>query len=297
VAARTVQAGVAVTFGAYLLWYAAYLAPRISPDLMGFWAEYTLDRSAGMTGAIRSALELPFSFGSSISTLPSALTLLVLSASAVTVVLSRGWASLVLLLGPIVATFGAALLGLAPFGGGRTDAFLLPAAALMIGIGADALRLQVCRIPQVRSLGGWLVPVLFGVVLISTPPARPYPDSNIRPLLRIIDEDRAPSEPVLVQYLARFGYALYTPSEIRMLPAPASMQGFAVEIDEPHVFVLSFSPDEVRQDVERAVEGSEGVWLLEAHMSWGARRERSSSRNSGRKGSRSSTGSRDRKPG
>ncbi len=246
-------------------WYLLFLRPRITPALREFWAPHYLVRDEGLPAMARSLAELGGGFAASFSLFPAPLVMaaLVLAAGAV---LGRGARSpglVVLLVGPFAGALALAAAGAAPLGGGRTDAWLLPVAALLLGAGAGALVERLEWGARVR-VGATAVVLL--LVLVGVRPAEPYPEHDVRSLVERLERERAVGEVVLVQRHTRFGYGLHTTAPVRLVPDPESWQGFEVEVEDPGVWMLPFPEARLRWDILRVTSETDGaVWVIESH--------------------------------
>jgi len=239
-------------------WYLLWLRPRITQDLREFWAAHYLVTDQGSGAFVLSLHDVTAGFALSLSGLPPALVLIALAGGAVAAV-RRGLPAALLLFGPLSGAVVLAGWGLAPLGGGRTDAYLLPGAALAIGLALTA-------IPGRRGLAVCAVALL--LVLLPARPAEPYPQHDLREVVRELEDRRRPGEPVLVQHHSRFGYGLYTPVPVRIVGDPESWQGFTVEPDDPDVVLLPYPSARLRWDVLRAASEAPALWVVESHMSF-----------------------------
>lgn len=169
-----------------------------------------------------------------------------------------------LLLGPVLIAFGLAVVGRAPFGGGRTDIYLYPGVALAV-----ALTVQ-------RALGGrrlrWAGPaVTVALALFAVTDGRrhvegnPYPGADTARLIALVRNQMVPGDAVVVAPFTRYAFALYDRTAPEVLLSSRYSTGFTVASPDSDVFILPAEFYETGYDAGAAV-GFVGdrrrVWYL-----------------------------------
>jgi hypothetical protein len=262
-AVRWAVAGCGVWLLIALTWYVAVLRPAITPAIRGYWADRYVASVRELLIGLGGLLE-------GFSALPVALGAVAAVGGAVVLALRRP-TLLVVCLGPVAALAVLAVLGLAPLGGGRTDAALYPGLALVVGALLGGSR--VTRDPAVHSSAWrWLAPgaaaALAAVAIVVTGAPPPYPQEDVRPLVARLAQVRADDEPVLVYPSTIWAYALYTRAPVSLETDRASPWGFRPEVDDGGVTLLEAHREEPSRYVAAvnvAVAGADSVWLLASH--------------------------------
>lgn len=218
-------------------------------------------------GPARAAGDLAASTGKVLdgfTGLPVALGAAALFLAAVVVTVRRPLLA-VLLLTPLAASAVLAGVGVAPFGGGRTDIHLYPSLALLVALGLHQALARLRRPPA-----AWAA-TLAALVLVAVPlrAAPPYPEEDLRPLVEVVESSAGPDDAIAVYSASRSGHALYTSAPVDLRPDPSSANGFAALVADPRVRVLGPHrdvPSRYEPEVEAVTAGHERIWLLRSHV-------------------------------
>lgn len=266
VAARRGLAACAAFGLAAIAWYVAVLAPVVSSSVRGFWSGRYLEVGDGIGPAITSLRTAAVGVADGFSDLPTLMILIVAAVAAAALLWYRAEVA-VLLLAPTFAAVVLAAMQLAPLGGGRTDTYLYPSLALLIGGGVEVLADRFTH-PRVSILAVTAAAAVGTASLVVATPATDYPAQDARPLVAQLDQARAPDDQVLVYPATMWAYALYTDREVSFEPDEASSWGFAPTFADPAVAVLPpgrDAPEVYLPTVERLTAGGQRIWLLATH--------------------------------
>ena len=174
---------------------------------------------------------------------------LLVSLAGLGVILRRRPALGLMLTGPAVVLFAAALAQQFPFRG-RLVMFLMPCLLLALAAGADWARQQVSRVHD--ALGWGLMASLLAVpvaTVVATPP--PYELEHTRSVLTFLEARRQPGDIVYVFPLTRIGLLYYGP---RYGLEPYEWTTGVCDSDDTRAYIL---------DVDR-FRGSPRVWTITA---------------------------------
>lgn len=271
----------ACAYGVFFVgWYAVLLRPLINADLQAYWSNRYLSLEGGPTAAFDNVITAARRVVRGLTGLGPYgqwvmnIALVVLVGSAIAVARRRPSMSIALVL-PTVLGFVAAALHMAPIGGGRTDMYLFPSLALLLAGGVDALlRSLHARGRPTRSISRWAVGgTLVLMTLLVTNVATPvrYPQQNIRPLVRILEEERQDSDIILLYPGAVLMYSLYT-SESIDIDTTTERNGlpFMPTFADPQVRILPTDgrqePESYAPTVSSAARAGERIWLLASHI-------------------------------
>lgn len=255
---RWVAVALPVTFGAFaLLWYLFFLRGQITGGLSRYWDDYYIAPS-GLIGSTGTAVGR---FAEGLALSPAWLWVAIIGLAAVIALIRLPRVRWLVIL-PLLAALGLAVLGLAPLGGGRTDIYLYPVALFAAGLGLHQV---------VEWLGGWAwgaVGLALAGVLLVQPSGSEYPIEDVAPLVEFLDEAAGPGEAVAIYQLTRYPYALYTEQPIDIVDCPNCGTGFDVRFSrEDIVIVPGRRPPEVYPERLGALaEEYETVWFIASHL-------------------------------
>jgi len=254
---RAVYAAVAAYTAFAAVWWKIVLQPRLGTALHDYWqAFYISGNPGGILGGLRSAaVRLAHGF----SDFPSTLTIIVFVAAAVVVVRTRPSLSM-LFLTPLLAAVVLALFRVAPIGTGRTDLYLYPVFALLIGV----------AVSEISTRNSWGVYVAVALVVGSLALARApntYPQEDMRQAVAILNVSLRPSDTIMVYSGGRYAFALYAPWPVSVFASNAQTNGFDVRIQRPHTTILaSYGTQQgYRNAVARITHGAARVWFIGSH--------------------------------
>lgn len=226
-------------------WWLFVIRPATNEGLRRYWDDFhTLAKAPDAAEAL-----LPFG---------GTVALLVLAVAAVVAVARRPTPA-ALAVAPVVVAVAVALVGLQPLGGGRTDAHLLPALALLIALAVDAL-------PS-RAVAAAAVSV---ALVVAAPSAAPYPEEDLGPLVAAYDAGALGDDdaPLLVYSSARWAWALETTEPIALVDSETEANGFDVAALDPGTRILPRlrdEPERYPEAVETAAGDATSIWLLVSH--------------------------------
>jgi hypothetical protein len=240
------------------VWWKVALQPRLGSALRHYWQAFYISSSnpGGVPGGLRSvAVRLAHGF----SDFPSTITFIVFVAAAVVVVRTRPTLS-ILLLTPLLAAVVLALFSIAPIGTGRTDLYLYPVFALLIGV----------AVSEISKRQWWGVYVALALVIGSVALARApsmYPQEDMRQAVAVLNAHMEPDDTVMVYPGGRYAFALYTPWPVSVFASKAQTNGFDVRIHHPHTDILGSygSQEDYNTAVERITKGAARVWFIGSH--------------------------------
>ncbi len=266
VAVRSVEKparrGAYAAVGLYLafaaVWWKIALQPRLGSALRHYWQAFYISGSnpGGVLGGMRSvAVRLAHGF----SDLPSTITFIVFVAAAVVVVRTRPNLS-ILLLTPLLAAVVLALFSIAPIGTGRTDLYLYPVFALLIGV----------AVSEVSKRQWWGIFIAIALVIGLVAQARiptTYPQEDMRQAVAVLNANMKPTDTIMVYSGGRYAFALYAPWPVSVFASKAQTNGFDVRIHRSHTGILGTygSEREYKTAVERITNGAARVWFIGSH--------------------------------
>lgn len=124
----------------------------------------------------------------------------------ITLLISRNWTVLALLIIPMVCTLAAAIARLYPYHGERQTIFLLPMIYILIGFGFDYLlkidRKKVAVIPLVVILG-------IGGLMSTYDYLNWQGVENIKPIVKMLSSSYEPGDEIYIYYGARYAFSYY----------------------------------------------------------------------------------------
>ena len=172
-----------------------------------------------------------------------------------------------LLLGPVALAFGLAVVGRAPFGGGRTDVYLYPCVALAL-----ALVLQKVLGGDRRSFDRGAHAVVAGALLVFAAASirpfalrNPYPGADMAELTAAVRRQAAPGDAIVVAPFGRYAYALYSRQPPQVILSSRYSTGVTVASGDPDVLIMPAEFYETGYDPDAGVTFAHGrsrVWYL-----------------------------------
>jgi hypothetical protein len=255
-------------------WYFAILKPGSSdPALLRFWGNNFIVLNEGPAKAFySSARGIYHLFKGTVGGTPY--TLIGAGLFFLAALIWRTTPA-VLLLFPLLGAIAAAAAGRTPIGA-RTDAYLVPLIALVIGLGFDSLFRSGARGLPIR-LQGYCKYVAIGLgtsLIIIDLPQRimplPYWLEDVRSLTKIWEDERTPTDRTLTYCGAAFGLALY--SNVTSEPRRTTTgMPFFPSFHDPQITVLEYcdfldEPQRRTEEIRKAVgTGTDRIWLLASH--------------------------------
>lgn len=257
--------------GAYLgftaVWWAVYLRSRVPEALRTYWSEDFLTVDDGVTALLVDLRDSLSRMTDGFLPVRPAWPVLVVAGA---VVLRTAPRLAILLVSPLAVAVGLSALHQAPLGVGRTEIYLLPIAALMIGAAVDGVTRMRGRLsPSLTWPGVLLVcTVLIGAEISSGRRVEPYPQEDVRGFIEAAAPHLRPSDLALVYPATRWAWAVYGPGSFKPVRDDASPTGFDVEIAAPGVRVLRphrDHPERYGPEIEAAVRGRDRVVFFASH--------------------------------
>ena len=277
-----VIAGVAMLASgiALLAWYIILIRPNVTEGVRDYWADHYVDRRRFVTSLQSLASRYVELIANTFNLDPRGVMAVLAS---VLCLLLISWALVqrpvpMIAVGvPIALAGGLAYLGLAPLGGGRTDLHLIVLVIAGVMGGLDvALRALADRLareepnystdPVSTRLATLSMLALTGVLtaivlLVDRPEPRPYPDNDASRLVQVIDDQRLPSEAVVL-HRSVYAYGLYSERSSRPVSdgyhyAPR----FAGDELVARLRWATDAPSHV-DALGRVAEATDGIWLL-----------------------------------
>jgi hypothetical protein len=146
----------------------------------------------------------------------------------------------VLIVASVVAAGLFAVAHVAPLGTGRTDAYLYPALALLVGFGVETSCSWVGRVRREAAFAVVaIVVVVVGFVTVDQIAHRPsYPGGSIVPVAKAANSVIAGGGGVLIEGTARWPWTYYEVRNVRLRFSGLYNTGFAPLNDDPHVYIM-----------------------------------------------------------
>jgi hypothetical protein len=240
--------------------YALLVLRAVPPPLKEFWrARYITDASTAATAFER--------FTDGLVSHPGPVALVVVLATVGVLWARRDLAPL--LIGPIVVGAALAVAQRAPFGGGRTDAYLYPCVAVAAAVTAQ--KVLECRPLRNVPVSYLAVAVAVGVGMVTLVDTRnalvefPYPSADIGPLMRLVDRERLAGDVVVVTPFSRYPYAFYSDAAPQFVVSQKYSAHFTVVSSDPSVYIMPAERYESGYDAHAAVNFANGrarVWYI-----------------------------------
>lgn len=171
-----------------------------------------------------------------------------------------------LVLAPILAALGLALLQRAPFGGGRIDIYLYPCVALLAAMAVQKLVDSgpvPDRLAQPAMATG--IVILAATTGLHHVRANPYPAADMGPLTAAVRSRLGPADAVVVGPFSRYPFALYDSADVDVVFSSRYAPGFTVRSQDPDVLIMPAEYFEDGYDEGLAVRFAEGrtrVWYV-----------------------------------
>jgi hypothetical protein len=177
-----------------------------------------------------------------------------------------------LLLLPILAAIIAAAAGRAPIGV-RTDAYLVPLVALVMGLGFDAMlrcKLHSTHVRLQSYCKHVAIALSISVLAIGLPKRllpEPYPLQDVRSLAKLWETQQDASDRLVLYCPADDPFALYSHRTFRVRPTG---NAFDTIFDDPQIIQLDCAlrdaPEKYGEEIQRALGNRpERMWLLVTH--------------------------------
>jgi hypothetical protein len=242
--------------------------PHTNTLLHEFWKPAFVSWNHGIGSGTTQIYERLRATVAGFSWLDPRLTLLILLAGGVVVAVRRPILGVAIWTSIAVAVALAAL-QVAPLGGGRTDIYLFPLFALMIGNGIDETARMLQRHPAAVAIAG-VGCVLAAAAWLTASTQRVVPRYTLedtRPLVHLVERSRHPGDLTLIYPSTNFAYGLYTRFPIRLVHDDRYQTSFHVQPRDPRTVVLPMARDHPDR-YERALQAitAPRVWLIGSHF-------------------------------
>jgi hypothetical protein len=177
---------------------------------------------------------------------------------------------------PVASAVVASLLQIAPFGGGRVDAWLYAPITFMIVSGVDVVlewihdprrRAERVERPRTRTTArdvvvGAVVVGLAVVWLLNIPEPEVFTWPNIAPLVREMERSRSADDLVVVGGPLMFNYALDAPQRFTTRVSDRNATHFTPIVEGVNAMNWADYPAPMREFAHR-LAGTTDVWLLD----------------------------------
>jgi hypothetical protein len=256
------------------VWYLGVIRPALSPALREFWSGYYLSEAHGVANRppfwhwidtadhgllghdwmlVQSLFRGAFS-GSAV------VLLIAFLAASVLVAIRRPLDALLFGL-PVVVMVAAAVVQVAPFGGGRTDAWLYAPMTFMLASGADVVLAWVRGRVAGWVAGGSVVALaIVSMLSIPSPAAFSWPD--VGPLVAEMEAARAPDDLVVVNGTLAFNYALSAPQSFTTRVSDRNATHFSPVVDHVNSMTWMDYPAPMAE-FHKQLTDVRDVWLLD----------------------------------
>lgn len=190
-------------------------------------------------------------------------------ALAVVGVRTRRRPELSLVVAPLVVTLGLSAARMAPFGGGRTDAYLYPSLALLAAVPADLVVRAARRLPPPARLlpaAGTVGLLVVGSLYAADHPPR-YTVNDFPAVLGAVRARARPGDLLVVGPQERYVYAYQSGDPYRLVRGDAYTAGFTVRALRSDVRVVASDRPEPGYDpraAARLADGADRVWYVGA---------------------------------
>lgn len=218
-----------------LLWWAWWLAPTANERLKDVWEEYFIPVDQGILTAATALKAGTRRLLEGMSPLPPHIAGALIAIGAILLARRTLWLAALCVV-PLMIAVAMAAMQLAPYGGGRTEIYLYPSMALLLGAPVVVINQLL---PARAAVVGFVVAA---VQLTAAHNARPYPAEDVRSIVGIIEAKARKQDAVIVYPQDGYIYGLYSRYPIRFFDSDLSMTGFTVAIDHPGVTTLILAP-------------------------------------------------------
>jgi hypothetical protein len=270
-------------------WYALVIAPTLSPALRDFWSGFYLSEPRGVPnrapfwhiidtahdGLLAHDWRLVQSLARGAFTGPTTALVVAFAVATVLVAIRRPFHALLFGL-PVASAVVASLLQIAPFGGGRVDAWLYAPITFMIVSGVDVVlewihdprrRAERVERPRTRTTArdvvvGAVVVGLAVVWLLNIPEPEVFTWPNIAPLVREMERSRSADDLVVVGGPLMFNYALDAPQRFTTRVSDRNATHFTPIVEGVNAMNWADYPAPMREFAHR-LAGTTDVWLLD----------------------------------
>lgn len=242
-------------------WFRLLIAPHLLPSVIGYW-EGTYVPSTSIGAALRFVgASLAAQLAQTWSAAAIVAALFCLIAVAVGSWERRTIALALLFLIAELAVLSA--LRRLPFDEPRVMLFLLTTlgvygVAAVAAVGVELWRRRMLR-PLV-ALGGCLLVYDLAAHRLWRAPGSPPLVEDVGPLIRVVEEHRAPEDHVLLYGRSTYVYAYYQTATPLVVPEPATTVGFRPLFTDPHLTVVG--PTDLAAALDAAFAKSPQVWFI-----------------------------------
>jgi hypothetical protein len=133
------------------------------------------------------------------------------------------------------ALFGASALHLYPAGGGRTDLFTHPLAAVLV---AAAIERCATSLRSIVPSARLVIAAAAGLVVVATSAPARYPSSSDRDVIEHAVATITPDDTVIIYPWSSWAVALYAGWPVHLRAEPSSTNGFYAVPDRPRTLLL-----------------------------------------------------------
>lgn len=262
--ARLLGVAVPISFLVLVGAYAAFVLGNVPPSLQASWSENYLSTSTAGE-LVRTTSEVIGSFAAGV--FPT--TRMVGGLLLVVVTLAALWYRprvAALMVSPVLAALGLALVHRAPFGGGRIDIYLYPCIALLVAMAVQ--RILDWRLLPNRLAGAALavgIVAFAGTSGLEFVRANPYPATDMGSLTAAVRARMEPGDAIVVGPFSRYPFALYGAADPEIVLSTRYAPGFTVRSGDPDVLIMPAEFFEDGYDEGLAVRFAQGrtrVWYL-----------------------------------
>ena len=232
----------AVLLGVPVAFFVALVSGNLSSRLTRSWRANFIDWSSPSSALHSTTTILKGLFGGLVATTPrvgihGAGTFVLLASIALVLMgMTRRVHRTLPLAGLSVAALACGA-GLVPLGTGRTDSYLYPALAILMGAGVEALHTRESRFVRLGAQLTMAAVLIVGVTSLSLHPPR-YPGGDIRPALATLDKARGEGAGVIVEGTARWPYVWQSKISWKPVFSNDYNTGFAPLVSVPHTVVM-----------------------------------------------------------
>jgi hypothetical protein len=256
-------------FGAFaVLWWVVYLRTHVPEGLRDFWRDEFLRVDEGPRVLLLDVRDSLSRTAEGFVPVDPAWFWLLLALVALVVWIPR---LAVLVLAPVGVAVLLAALHQAPLGVGRTEVYLLPAAAVAVGGSVHGLTLR--RALWARGASAAVAVGLCAALLVGALEQgrrdQAYPHEDVRGFIEEAQAGLGASGQLVLVYPAtRWAWAIYSGRPFEPVRSSSSPTGFDLEMPAAGLHVLRphrDDPEAYGAELEAAVEGQERVVFIASH--------------------------------